>query len=358
MARIGIIGRGWGARVQEPAFAEAGLEVVAVVGRDGWRELIARDDVDLVSVVMPPSMHLEIATAALRAGKHVLCEKPTALNAGEAEQLLAAANEHADRIALIDHELRFLPSFRAARERIAEIGAVRYADVRYASPSRGDRSRAWNWWSDAAQGGGIWGAVGSHFVDTLRYLGLQIEAAQATMMTLIDERPFEGGTRRVTSDDYAAVNLRLSGPRSSRPLDPPRPAAPGRRSTSGRDVRAPLATMTLSAVASGPDEPTTITIHGEEGAMRLVGEELLIAQRGEPFTRAAGGAMDGRRGNSAGGAFGSGTLHLGRALRAALDDGDRQALAPAATFEDGLAQQRVLDAARASHERGGAWVKV
>jgi predicted dehydrogenase len=332
MARIGIIGRGWGARVQEPAFAEAGLEVVGIIGRDGWRELIARHDVDLVSVVMPPSMHLEIATAALRAGKHVLCEKPTALNAGEAEQLVAAANEHRDRIALIDHELRFLPSFRAARERIAEIGAIRYADVRYASPSRGDRSRAWNWWSDAAQGGGIWGAVGSHFVDALRYFGMEVEAAQATMVTVIDERPFEGGTRRVTSDDYAAVNLRMRG--------------------------GALATMALSAVASGPDEPTTITIHGEDGAMRLIGEELLIAQRGEPFTRAAGADLAARRGNSAGGAFGSGTLHLGRALRAALDDGDRAALAPAATFEDGLAQQRVLDAARASHQRGGVWVDV
>jgi predicted dehydrogenase len=327
-----MIGRGWGARVQEPAFAEAGLEVVAIVGRDGWRELIARDDVDLVSVVMPPSMHVEIATAALRAGKHVLCEKPTALNTAEAEELIAAANEHPDRIALIDHELRFLPSFRAARERVAEIGAIRYADIRYASPSRGDRSRAWNWWSDAAQGGGIWGAVGSHFVDTLRYFGMQIEAAQATMLTVIDQRPFEGGTRRVTSDDYAAVNLRMRG--------------------------GALATMTLSAVASGPDEPTTITIHGEDGAMRLIGEELLMASRGEPLTRAAGGDLAARRGNSAGGAFGSGTLHLGRALRAALDDGDREALAPAATFEDGMAQQRVLDAARASHERGGVWVEV
>jgi hypothetical protein len=63
-------------------------------------------------------------------------------------------------------------------------------------------------------------------------------------------------------------------------------------------------------------------------------------------------------GNSPGGAFGTGTVHLGRALSAALDGGDRRALAPAATFADGLAQQQVLDAARRSHAVGGAWVAI
>lgn len=346
MARVGIIGTGWGARVQVPAFREAGLEVVAIAGHnaertrrvagelgidpfDDWRSLID-SNIDLVTIVTPPSEHLKMATAGLDAGKHVLCEKPTALNVAEAEQLVAAAHKHPDRLALIDHELRFLPSFRAARERMGELGGVRYAEVRYASPSRGDRTRGWNWWSDAGYGGGIWGAVGSHFIDTLRFLGMEIEAVQATLQTIIGERPFENGTRRVTSDDFAAVHLRLA---------------------SGA-----IAAMIFSAVASGPDEPTALTIHGEEGAMRLVGEELLTAMRGEPFTVATSAGRSDRRGNSAGGAFGSGTFHLGRALRDALDKSDCNALANAATFEDGLAQQRVLDAARESNARGGAWV--
>jgi len=346
MARIGIIGTGWGARVQVPAFREAGLDVVAIAGHnaertrraaeqlgiepfDDWRALI-KSNVDLVTIVTPPSEHLQMAMAALDNGKHVLCEKPTAMNAGQAKQLVAAAKKHPDRITLIDHELRFLPSFRAARDRIADLGGIRYAEVRYASPARGDRKRAWNWWSDADHGGGIWGAVGSHFVDTLRFLGMEIEAVQATLRTIIDQRPFEDAMRRVTSDDFSTVNL---------------------RSTAGA-----IAAMTFSTVASGPDEPATLTIHGEEGAMRLIGEELLTAMRGEPFTLAAGGELSERRGNSAGGAFGSGTFLLGQALRSALDDGNRSALADAATFDDGLAQQRVLDAARESSARDGAWV--
>jgi predicted dehydrogenase len=346
MARVGIIGTGWGARVQVPAFREAGLDIVAIAGHnaertrniagqldvepfDDWRALIA-SNIDLVTIVTPPSEHLQMATSALDAGKHVLCEKPTALNASDAEQLVAAGRKHPEQIALIDHELRFLPSFRAARERIADLGGIRYAEVRYASPGRGDRTRAWNWWSDADQGGGIWGAVGSHFVDTLRFLGVEIEAVQATLRTIIDERPFDNGMRRVTSDDFADVSLRL---------------------TNGA-----IASMTFSAVSSGPDEPTTLTIHGEEGAMRLVGEDLLTAMRGEPFTAATSGKRSDRRGNSAGGAFGTGTYLLGRALKSALDDDDRTALANAATFDDGLTQQRVLDAARASNENGGCWI--
>ncbi|MEA2240303.1 MAG: hypothetical protein QOC81_5027 [Thermoanaerobaculia bacterium] len=348
MARVGIIGTGWGARVQVPAFREAGLEVVSIAGQnpdrtrriaaelhldafDDWRALAA-SNVDLVTIVTPPSQHLTMTTAALDAGKHVLCEKPTALNIAEAEQLVAAARNHPDQLTLIDHELRFLPSFRGARERIGELGGIRYAEVRYASPGRGDRSRGWNWWSDAKQGGGIWGAVGSHFVDALRFLGMEIEAVQATLQTIIDERPFENGKRKVTSDDFAAVNLRLAG--------------------------GAIAAMTFSAIASGPDEPTTLTIHGEDGAMRLIGEELLTAMRGEPFTLAAGDDLAPRRGNSAGGAFGSGTFLLGLALRATLDDGNREALEGAATFADGLVQQRVLDAARESSANGGAWVTI
>jgi predicted dehydrogenase len=348
MARVGIIGTGWGARVQVPAFREAGLQVVAIAGHnpertrrtasqldvepfDDWRALIA-SNIDLITIVTPPSEHLQMATAALDAGKHVLCEKPTALNVAEAEELLAAARKHPDQISLIDHELRFLPSFRAARERVGELGGVRYAEVRYASPSRGDRTRAWNWWSDAKSGGGILGAVGSHFIDSLRFLGMEIEAVQASLQTIIAERPFENGMRPVTSDDFTSVNLRLSN--------------------------GAIAAMTFSAVASGPDEPTMLTIHGEEGALRLVGEELLTALRGEPFTVATSGDRSDRRGNSAGGAFGTGTYLLGRALRTALDDRDRSALSNAATFEDGLAQQRVLDAARASARNDGCWIAV
>lgn len=348
MANIGIVGTGWGARVQVPTFREAGLNVVAIAGfhrnktmelaselglrgYERWQDLVGSPDIDLVSIVTPPSEHREMAIAALERGRHVLLEKPTAMSVLEAEHLVAAAASRPERIALIDHELRFLPSWREARTRIGQIGPIRYAEVRYASPSRGDRKRAWNWWSDASRGGGIWGAVGSHFVDALRYFGMEVEGVQAMLRTIIAERPFGEGTREVTSDDFASVDLRLRG--------------------------GAVAVLNFSVVSAGPDESSTMTIYGERGAMRFVGEEVLESIEGRPFRRMAGGDLEQRPGNSPGGAFGSGTLHLGRALRAAIDDGDLSALKPAASFADGLAQQRILDAAREA-SRKGQWVEV
>lgn len=100
--RIAILGTGWGARVQVPAFRAAGLDVAALWGRTPEKAegaaaqagvafasadvaaILARPDVDLVSIVTPPSTHAELALAALAAGKHVVCEKPTARDAGEA----------------------------------------------------------------------------------------------------------------------------------------------------------------------------------------------------------------------------------------------------------------------------------
>ena len=72
MARVGIIGRGWGERSQAPNFRDAGLKIADIAGRDNWRSLIDRDDVDLISIVMPPAIHVEMATAALERGKHVV----------------------------------------------------------------------------------------------------------------------------------------------------------------------------------------------------------------------------------------------------------------------------------------------
>lgn len=348
MANVGIIGTGWGARTQAPAFRMAGLTVVGIAGRDAertrrlgdelgveplddWRDLVARPDVDLITIVTPPAEHLAMALAALEAGKHVLSEKPTALNAEEAAKMVEAARARPGQLALIDHELRFLPSWRAARERRDEIGKIRYAEVRYASPGRADPSRPWNWWSDATQGGGVWGAAGSHFVDALRYLVGEILEVQGVLRTFIAERPFDGGRRVVTSDDFAAVHVRLPD--------------------------GALAVLVFSVVA-GLDEETMLTFHGEKGAIRLTGENFLMAKTGRGWSMEHQGTPFDVPGNSAGGPFGTGTVYLGRALAALLDRGDREALSPAATFEDGLAQQRVLDAGRRSHENGGRWEKV
>src|SRR5258705_13403887 len=130
---IGIVGAGFARTTQIPAFRNCkGARIVAITSRrreraesvaqefgiehvaEDWRELVKRDDVDLVSVVTPPATHLEITLAALEQGKAVLCEKPMAMNAAEAERRPARARE-ADVRGLIGHELRFLSSRRKRR---------------------------------------------------------------------------------------------------------------------------------------------------------------------------------------------------------------------------------------------------
>ncbi len=336
---IGIIGTGWGARVQTPAFRAAGLTVTALAGSDpdktariaqelavpvaaaNWRELIARDDVQVVSIVTPPVLHREMAIAALEAGKHVLCEKPTALNAAEAAEMLAAAQTHREQFALIDHELRFLPALRAARDRIAagEIGDVRAAEARFFSNSRIDPQRRWDWWSDRAAGGGVLGAIGSHQIDLLRYLlADEVVAAQGTVATFVTQRPDVTGVMRlVTSDDYATGVLRFA--------------------------RGAVATLTTSVV-SQLNEPLTVTVYGSAGTLRFRAGRLFIGVD-EPL-RDITPPHTVELPTSLNGEFPQATVYLGHALRAALA-GDRAALAPAADFADGLAIQRALDAIRA-----------
>ena len=121
-----------------------------------------------------------------------------------------------------------------------------------------------------------------------------------------------------------------------------------------------MAVLSFSVVRA-VDENSTIVIHGDKGGVRLESDQWWSAARKGEWTpqRVDVGDLPGEPrtlpGNSPGGYFGSGTWYLARAIREALDDGVRDALAPAATFVDGWRNQRVLDAGRKSASSDGAW---
>jgi predicted dehydrogenase len=364
--RVALIGTGWALRVQASAFREAGLEVAALWGRSeekarrlaGERgiplgtsdlpRILEHPEIDLVSVTTPPHTHREVTLAALAAGKHVLCEKPFALDAAEAAEMAAAARARPDRLSLVDHELRFLPVHRRFRELLAEdfAGPLHHVEITHHSPGRLDPDIPFDWWSEREKGGGYWGALGSHYVDLLHWLlaaagRYRIAAAAATLQPLIPERrDAEGRMRPVTADEEALVRLRLED----------------------EDGRSVPVVLHLSAGVAGPP-PHRIQVAGARGALRYEGQRLL-GQRVEPdadrrrvedFTPDPGtGPVDGRDDDWA-----RGSVHLGRALRDALETGDGSSLAGlAATFDDGLRTQRVLDAAWASSDAGGGWVEI
>jgi predicted dehydrogenase len=346
--RVGVIGTGFGAVVQIPAFrAHPRVEVVAVASSrpgkarevadrfevprafDDWQALVDAD-LDLVSITTPPHLHRPMALAALARRQHVLCEKPMALSAEEARAMTEAA-ERAGVAAVIDHELRLNPNRRHAAGLLADgyVGRPRHALVTLAATMRADPSRPWTWWSDAAQGGGHLGAVGSHQVDLLRYWLGEIVAVTGGVETFVGERPHpDGGRRRVTADDFTTFALRFA---------------------SGA-----VATVVLTAVATRPLGPR-IEVWGDAGALWLDEEERLWGARAggaaEELTRPE--TLAAPRGMEYASLWGLSFVRLVDHLVAATLDG--APLAPLATFRDGLAVQRVLDAVRRA---SGAWSPV
>jgi len=224
--RVGVIGTGFGSTVQIPAFrAHPRVEVVAVAsGRPGKARKVAEEfgvphafdayadlvpaDLDLVSITAPPDLHHPMTMAAVAAGRHVLCEKPMALSAAEAAEMLAAA-ERARVVHLIDHELRFNPNRRKVKRLIAEgfLGQPRHALITAMSPGRRDPTLPWGWWYDAARGGGLLGAVGSHQIDLLRYWLGEIESASGTLDAVIRERPAPDGSGRRLNGSLGLVSI-------------------------------------------------------------------------------------------------------------------------------------------------------
>lgn len=350
---IGIIGAGFAQTTQIPAFrACRGARVVAIASRHlenaervarefdiehvaaDWREIVARDDVDLISIVTPPVTHCEMTLAALDAGRAVLCEKPMAMNAGEADAMRRRASE-VKRLALIDHELRFVPGRQRMREmlRAGEIGQIRHAKMLFRIDSRATTARAWDWWSDSAAGGGALGAIGSHAVDAFRWLlSTEVEEVSCQLSTHVRERTEKetNEVRRVTTDDEANLLLRFKDDALT-------------QGTTG--------TISLSVVEPGRAEHR-LEIFGSEGALMIEDDGILHHARtddGRWQEVETGHAelAEGMRDNS----WSRGFTVFSRAIVAALLEG-RTEIEDAATFTDGHLTQLVLDAARRSHESG------
>jgi len=355
---IGIIGTGFARTTQIPGFRDCmGAKIVAIASRNrdrataiakefgiehvanDWQELVAHHDVDLVSIVTPPSTHMEITLAALDQRKAVLCEKPMALNAGEAARMVEKAKS-AGVLALTDHELRFLNSRRVMRGMLESgaIGSVRHCNYVFRSDYRGIADRAWDWWSDEAMGGGALGAIGSHVVDSFRWmLTTEVTKVFGMLTTHIKQRPDKpnGGMRDVTTDDEAKLLFRLAD---------------------GPHTQDATGAASISVVESGKYE-NRLEIYGARGA-------LMVEETGELWRSPAGSgtwrpvqvdqdhmAQGMREGSWSRGftAFAVAICEVMRAGRTSVKD--------AATFEDGYRVQLVLDAVRASNE-SGCWVTV
>lgn len=355
---IGIIGTGFARTTQIPGFRDCmGAKIVAIASRnrdraeavakefgidyvaDDWRELVAHRDVDLVSVVTPPATHMEMTLAALEQRKAVLCEKPMAVDAGEAARMAEKAKA-ANVLALIDHELRFLNSRRVMRGMLqtGAIGSVRHCSYIFRSDYRALADRAWDWWSDKAMGGGALGAIGSHVVDSFRWmLSTEVTKVLGMLSTHIKQRPDKtnGGTRAVTTDDEAKLLFRFAD---------------------GEHTQGATGAASISVVESGRYE-NRMEIYGTKGAL-MVEEtgELWRSPTGSGAWRPVQVEQDHMAKGMREGSWSRGFTALAVAVCEALRAG-KTVVKDAASFEDGYRVQLVLDALRESNE-AECWVTV
>jgi predicted dehydrogenase len=337
--RVAILGTGFGRLVQAVGFQRhPEFELVAIAGSDAdktrriagelgipessgdWRELLDRVRPDLVSIVTPVDLHHPMMLAALAGGAHVLCEKPTALHRFQAAEMrdLAAAGR---RVAAINHEFRFQPARRTALARVqaGDIGTPRRGEIlgRYPIWPRPE-SRGMTWLSDRARGGGVLGALGSHHTDALRLFFGEPSTALASVRV---DQPRRGDAT-ATADDGVTLHYEFGGG----------------------------ATAIVDLLATAPYRWERFEIHGTEATLRwddggtrlwriAVGKEpeeleipeafRLAPREGEPALIAPFGVLLER---------------LARALRGG------EPMAP--NFDDAVAVQSALDAARASSAAG------
>ena len=323
-----------------------------------WRQVIARDDIDVVDIVTPGDSHAEIAIAALEAGKHVLCEKPLASTVGEAEAMAEAAERARARgiRSMVGFTYRRVPAVTLMRDMIAEgaIGTVQQVRAAYRQDWLVDPQMplAWRLQKEHA-GSGALGDIGAHIIDMTQFVtGLGVDGVTGTLETIVKQRPLQAagsglsgsageGVGEVTVDDAAIFTGRLSN--------------------------GALAAFEATRFATGRKNALTIEVSGDRGALAFDLEDLnslrfydrtapdgrqgftqiLVTEPVHPYVAAwwPAGHMLG---------YEHGFTHQVVDLVDAIDGGTD----PHPSFAEGLAVQRVLDAVERSSSSDAAWTAV
>ncbi|MCH6471912.1 Gfo/Idh/MocA family protein [Sinomonas terrae] len=236
------------------AVAEAAAKYGWAESATDWREVIARDDVDIVDICAPGWLHAEIAIAALEAGKHVLVEKPLANALAESEAMVAAAVAARGRgvQSMVGFNYRRVPALAFARKLIADgrLGVVREVRASYLQDWLADSSSPMTWrLRKETAGSGALGDIASHAIDQVQYLlSDTVTEASGRLHTFVGRRPGRDGAEDVTVDDAAWATLVLSG--------------------------GALASVEASRVATGRKNSLRIEVYGSEGSLAFDLERL------------------------------------------------------------------------------------
>jgi predicted dehydrogenase len=333
--------------------AEAATRLGWAESSTDWREVIARDDIDLVDVCTPGDTHAEIAIAALEAGKHVLCEKPLANTVAEAEEMTAAAEKARANgvLTMVGFTYRRVPAIGLARQLVAEgkIGEIRHVRAQYLQDWISDPDAPLSWRLDKEKAGsGALGDIGAHIVDLTQFVtGDRIVELTGRLETFVKERPYPagdtsgslggGGTSAergpVTVDDAASFLATFSS--GAMGVFEATRFANGRKNAIRIEINGSLGSLAFDFEDMNVLEFFDATQPAAVGGFR----RILVTEADHPYVAAWWPPGHGL-------GYEHGFTHQVVDLVTAIAEGTD----PAPTFADGLQVQRVLDAVETSSE--------
>lgn len=237
------------ADITEDAAARAARQFGFAHWTGDWRTIIDDAEIDVVNITAPNALHKEMSMAAIRAGKHVYCEKPLAPMADDAREMTEAA-EAAGIKTQVGFNYICNPMFALAREMIqsGELGEIRSYRGYHAEDYMTDASGPYTFRHDPA-GGGAFADLGSHTLATAEYLLGPITRVMGDTLNVIGERPDgKGGTRQVQVDDIGRAFLRFQNGASG--------------------------TVEASWIATGQKMSHDFEVYGSKGGLTFSGERL------------------------------------------------------------------------------------
>ena len=210
-------------------------------------EILNDRNIDIVSICTPNVFHKEYVLAALRAGKHVYCDKPLTVSAAQSREILDVLSDYPEQITQVALQMRFYPAVMRAKELIEEgrLGRVFMFQCDYLHSSGINPNKTLSWKQDRkAGGGGVLLDLGAHAYDVMYYLLGEYDRLYTVTDTVYAQRPGKDGALvNVDAEDTALTLVRMKN------------GAPGK--------------ILVSKVATGTMDELRINIHGEKGAIRF-----------------------------------------------------------------------------------------
>ena len=208
-------------------------------------EALAREDVDIVNICTPNHLHKDQLLAAVRAGKHIYCDKPVTGSIEDAQAVAKALEGYAG-VSQMTLNNRFTPVALKAKQLLEEgfVGEVTQFRAGYFHAGSVDPQKPMGWKQEAAAGGGIINDMGSHIVDLVDWLVGPITDVSAETRILYPERPNrQGELVKVAAEDCVTMLARLGD--------------------GGTGV------IEASKIATGTEDELRVEIHGTRGALRF-----------------------------------------------------------------------------------------